>query len=83
MKKFKTLDLLVQAMKRNDFPSHVVSPRTAATALGVSRQSVHALVKRGSLLAWGSKRIIFIDADQVQARAHKKAGVLPGQGALF
>lgn len=82
MHKFKRVSDMVEAMKRDEIPSNVVSPGAAAAALGITRQSLHALLKRGSLPAWWAEGMILVDADAVQARCRDKAGVSPGQGAL-
>lgn len=82
MHRFKRVSDMVEAMKRDEIPSNVVSPGAAAAALGITRQSLHALLKRGSLPAWGAEGMILVDASAVQARCRDKAGVSPGQGAL-
>lgn len=82
MHKYRTVSEMVEAMKRDEIPAHVVSPGAAAAALGITRQSLHGLLKRDSLPAWGAEGMILVDADAVQARCRDKAGVSPGQGAL-
>src|SRR3972149_12223499 len=83
MKHFKTINSMVQAIKRDELPKHVISPGAAAAALGITRQSVHELCKRGPLPAWYAERVILIDADAVQARALRARGVAETQGDLY
>lgn len=83
MKHFKTLDEMVEAIKRDELPRHIVSPGAACAVLGITRQSVHDLCKRGSLPCWYAERVILIDGDAVQARALKMRGVPETQGDLY
>ena len=83
MKHFKTLDEMVEAIKRDELPKHIVSPGAAAAALDITRQGVHDLCKRGTLPCWYAERVILIDGDAVQARALKLRGVPESQGDLY
>jgi len=83
MKRFKRLDDLVEAIKRNELPKHIVSPGDACAVIGISRQSMHDLCKRGTIPSWYAERVILIDGDAVQAYALKKRGVPAGQGDLY
>lgn len=83
MKHFKTLDDLVEAIKRDELPRHIISPGAACAVLGITRQGVHDLCKRDSLPCWGAERVVLIDGDAVQARALKLRGVPESQGDLY
>lgn len=83
MKVYKTLDDMVEAIKRDELPEHIISPGAAAAALGVTRQTVHDFCKRGTLPCWRAERVILIDGDAVQARCLKARGVPEGQGDLY
>lgn len=83
MKHFKTLDEMVEAIKRDELPQHIVSPGAAAAALDVTRQAIHDMCKRGTLPCWQAERVILIDGDAVQARCLKARGVPEGQGDLY
>jgi len=83
MQRFKTVDEMVEAIKRDELPKHVLSPGAAAAALNITRQSLHELCKRGSLPCWQAERVILIDGDAVQARALKMRGVPESQGDLY
>lgn len=82
MKHFKTLDEMVQAIKRDELPKHVISPGGAASALGITRQSVHDLCKRGTLPCWYAERVILIDGNAVKRRALELRGIPETQGEL-
>lgn len=69
MKRFKTIDDLVEAIKRDQLPPHLISPGAAAATLGITRQSVHALCRRGVLPSWYAERVILIDEAAVESRA--------------
>lgn len=83
MKHFKTLDDLVEAIKRDELPAHIISPGAACAVLGITRQTVHDLCKRDKLPCWTAERVILIDGDAVQARSHKMRGVPETQGDLY
>jgi hypothetical protein len=83
MKRFKNLDEMVKAIKRDELPKHIVSPGDACAVLGISRQAMHELCKRGTIPAWYAERVILIDADAVQAYSLKKRGVPDGQRDLY
>lgn len=83
MKHFRTLDEMVEAIKRDELPQNIVSPGAAAAALDVTRQAIHDLCKRGTLPCWQAERVILIDGDAVQARCLKARGVPEGQGDLY
>lgn len=83
MKRFKSLNAMVEAIKRDEIPKNVVSPGAACAVLGISRQSMHDLCKRGTIPAWCAERVILIDANAVQAYSKKKRGVPDTQGELL
>lgn len=83
MKHFKTLDDMVEAIKRNELPEHIISPGAACEVLGITRQTVHDLCKRDKLPCWTAERVILIDGEAVQARALKMRGVPESQGDLY
>jgi hypothetical protein len=83
MQKYKKLDELVDAIKRGEITGNVVSPGAACAVLGITRQTLHDLLKRDKLPSWGAERVILIDADAVQARALRMRGVPEGQGDLY
>jgi hypothetical protein len=82
MEKFGTLKELVEAMKREEIPSDVVSPGAAADVLGITRSSVHSRLLRGSLRAWSAEGVILIDTKSLLAAVKEKRGVPEGQGEL-
>lgn len=82
MKHFKNLDEMVQAIKQDELPKHVISPGAAAAVLGITRQSVHDLCKRGTLPCWYAERVILIDGKAVQRRAKEQRGIPETQGEL-
>jgi hypothetical protein len=83
MKRFKTLDQMVEAIKRDELPKHIISPGAAAAVLGITRQGIHDLCKRDSLPCWYAERVILIDGDAVQARSEKMRGIPESQGDLY
>jgi hypothetical protein len=73
------------AIKRDELPPRVVSPGAACAVLGITRQSMHQLCKRGVLPSWYADRVILIDLDAVHAyartRLERKAQCAPvGKG---
>jgi len=83
MKHYKRLDELVEAIKRDELPRHIISPGEACAVLGISRQTVHDLCKRDKLPCWSAERVVLIDGDAVQARALRMRGVPETQGDLY
>lgn len=83
MKRFRTINSMVAAIRRDELPKNLISPGAAAAALGITRQSVHELCHRGKLPSWYAERVILIDANAVQARALKARGVSETQGDLY
>lgn len=83
MKRFKNVDEMVEAIKRDELPKHLVSPGAACAVLGISRQAMHELCKRGTIPSFYAERVILIDAEAVQAYSLKKRGVPAGQGDLY
>jgi len=83
MKRFRTLADMLDAVKRGEIPSNVISPGAAGAALGISRQSVRDLCIRGTLPAWRAERVILIDGAAVQARVLKSRGVPDSQGDMY
>lgn len=73
MVKFDTVDAMVAAWKRDEFPAHVISPGDAAAALGITRPSLHGLLNRGTLPAWTAPGVILVDANAVNLRVKAKA----------
>lgn len=80
---FKSLQHMLEAMKRGEVPVGVVSPGGAAGVLGITRQAVHERIKRGTLRAWGYEGYIFVDARDVRALAKRKRGIAATQGELL
>ncbi len=83
MKRYKTIEQLVDAIRRGDIPRRVISPGAAAAALGITRQSTHELCHRGVLRSWYAERIILIDEKAVQDRCKMKQGIPEEQGELY
>lgn len=82
MKKFRTMREMVQAMKDDEIPANVVSPGAAAAALGISRQSVHLRLLRGTLMGWSAEGVVLIDAQALKAAVKQKRGIPETQGEL-
>lgn len=82
MKKYRTLALLVEDLKKGVIPSSVISPGAAASILGVTRQAIHNRIKTGSFPSWTAEGVILIDADAVNDASRKKRGIPEGQGEL-
>jgi hypothetical protein len=82
MKKYASLDLLVEDIKNDVIPSDVVSPGGAAAILGVTRQAIHQRLKCGSLRAWAAEGVILIDVESLAEASKKKLGIPEGQGEL-
>jgi hypothetical protein len=83
MKRYRTLAAMLEAFKCGEIPRNVISPGAAAAVLGVTRQTVHDLCKRGVLPAWYAERVTLIDRRAVQARLLKARGVPDSQGDLY
>lgn len=83
MKRFKSLNEMVEAIKRNELPKDIVSPGDASAVLGISRQAMHELCQRGTIPAWYAERVILIDAKAVKAYQKKKRGIPDTQGELL
>jgi hypothetical protein len=69
MQIYANLDDLVEAIKRDELPSRLLSPGGAAAVLGVTRNAVYELCRRGVLPSWRAERFIFVDAVAVEDRA--------------
>lgn len=82
MKRYRALSGLVEAMRNGEIPSEVISPGAAATALGISRQSLHSLLRHNSLRCWCAERVILVSALDVKNRQRKKQGIPEGQREL-
>lgn len=73
MKKYKTLELLVEDIKANKIPANVVSPGAAASMLNVSRQAIQdRLYKSQTLEAWSAEGVILISVDSIKEAYKKK-----------
>lgn len=72
MVKFDTVAKMVEAMKRDEIPVYVSSPGPCSAALGITRQSLHALLHRGTLPAWSAPGIILVDFKAVELRVENK-----------
>ncbi len=83
MKRYRTISDMLAAFERGEIPRNVISPGAVAAALGITRQSVHELCKRGTLPAWYAERYVFVDAAAVRARALKTRGVPETQGDFY
>lgn len=73
MVKFDTVAEMVEAMKRDEIPVYVSSPGPCSAALGITRQSLHALLHRGTLPSWSAPGIILVDFKAVELRVKAKA----------
>jgi hypothetical protein len=83
MKRYRRVADLVAAIQRGEVPKNVISTGAAAAVLGVTRQAVTDLYKRGVLPAWGAERVVLIDGAAVQARVKQKRGIPAEQGDLY
>lgn len=64
--KFDSLAEMVEAMKREEIPSDVVSPGRAAAMLGVTRQAVNdRLYHSNTLDAWTAEGYLLISEDSI------------------
>lgn len=68
MKIYANLGELIEAIKRDELPARLVSAGGAASTLGVTRNAVYDMCRRGSLPCWRAERVILIDADAVEGR---------------
>ena len=82
MERFKTMSSMVEAIKRGEIPSSVTSPGPAASALGITRSSLHSRLLRGTLKAWAAEGVILICEKSLKAAVKQKRGIPPGQGEL-
>lgn len=84
MKKYKTLELLVEDIKANKIPANVVSPGAAASMLNVSRQAIQdRLYKSQTLEAWSAEGVILISVDSIKEAYKKKNNIPESQGVLY
>lgn len=83
MKRYRRIADLLAAFERGEVPKNVISPGAAGAVLGVSRQAVHDLCKRGVLPAWAAERYILIDSKAVRDRAKARRGIPAEQGDLY
>ena len=73
MKSYKTVAMLVEAMKSDEIPAKVVSPGAAAQMLGVTRQAINdRLHNSNSLEAWGAEGVILISVRSIRLARRKK-----------
>ena len=73
MKNYKTVAMLVEAMKSDEIPSDVVSPGGAAQMLDVTRQAINDRLHNGnSLEAWGAEGYILISVKSIKLALKKK-----------
>lgn len=82
MKKFKTLKAMVSAIEAGEIPKDVISPGAAAAALGITRSSMHGLLKRGSVRSWWAEGYILVSTHDVKERQRQKLGIAEGQREL-
>lgn len=83
MKKYKSLELLVQDIKDNKIPANVVSPGAAANMLGISRQAVQERIyKSQTLEAWAAEGVILVSVESIKDAYRKKNNIPEGQGVL-
>lgn len=73
MKTYKTVAMLVEAMKSDEIPADVVSPGGAAQMLDVTRQAINDRLHNGnSLEAWSAEGIILISVKSIKMALKKK-----------
>lgn len=83
MKKYKTLELLIQDIKDNKIPANVVSPGAAATMLGITRQAVQERIyKSQSLDAWIAEGVVLVSVESIKDAYRKKNNIPESQGVL-
>lgn len=73
MKTYKTVAMLVEAMKSDEIPADVVSPGRAAQLLDVTRQAINDRLHNGnSLEAWSAEGTILISVRSIKMALKKK-----------
>lgn len=81
-KRYRSLHDLVEAIKRDEVPPHVVSPGAAAAALDITRQSIHDRIRRGTLRAWIAEGVVLVDHHDVRVERLRKKRIAETQGEL-
>lgn len=82
-KRYRTVHSLVTALVDGEIPPNVVSPGSAASQMGTSRQAVHQQILRGTLRAWTAEGVVLIDGLQVRRKARHARGIAETQGELL
>lgn len=76
MKKYKSIDLMVQDIVDGKIPRESFSPGYAASVLGITRQAVnHRIHKSKTLEAWGSEGCVLISLRSILECYNKKRSV--------
>lgn len=75
MMKYKTVRALMEASQRHEIPVEVCTVKYACEVLGISRQSLHSLIERGSLRSWSAERLILVSKHDVHLRHKKQLGI--------
>lgn len=83
IKEFKSIREMVEAIKRGEVPSDVVSPGAAAAALGVTRHAIYQRIKWKSLDAYMADGTILIDAKMLRKAVKEKRNIPESQGELY
>lgn len=83
MEKFRSVSDLVKAIAEGRVPSDVVSPGYAASLLGITRQSLHDRLNKGSLDCWKAEGVVLVSVSSLRALINKKHGIPEGQGELL
>jgi hypothetical protein len=83
MKKFKTIEKLLEAVEAGEIPHGCVSPGGAAAMLGITRQSVNYRVHHSCTLeAWGAEGYVLISERSILAVKKKQQRNSGGEGEL-
>jgi hypothetical protein len=83
MKKYKTIEKLLEAVDAGEIPHGCVSPGGAAAMLGITRQSVNYRVHHSCTLeAWGAEGYIFISERSIKAEQKKQRRIPDNEGEL-
>lgn len=83
MQKFKKIADLAKAIQEGQIPSDVVSPGAAAALLGITRQSLHDRLKKGTLEGWKAEGVVLVSVASLKALINRKKGIPETQGELL
>lgn len=79
---FESVEAMAAAIADGTCPGGV-SPGGAASALGVSRQAVNELVKRGTLRSYRAGRVVLVDMTSIGARLIVQGEAANGRWSKF